>query len=1286
MKPNFYAKLFFLFVFLFAAKANAQNVTIPDANFKAYLLNNKSINTLDDGEISVAEAQAFTGTVDCSSRNIANLTGIEAFTKIKTLYCYSNKLTALDVSKNTVLEVLYCDRNLQIASLDVSKNTALKYLVCGQNNLTSLDISKNTLLTNFSCNDNKLTTIDISKNTALQYLYCENNLFTNLDVSKHTALLWLSCQGNKLTSLNLKNGQNSKLATFNATGNANLTCIQVDNVANANTYTTANKWKKDATASYNTDCNIVYIPDVNFKNYLLSVSAINTDGDTEIQVAEAETFTGTIDCGSKNIADLTGIEAFTKITALYCYTNQLTALDVSKNTLLNTLSCASNQITTLDVSKNTVLKNLYCQQNLLVNLDVNQNTALADLRCYQNQLTTLDVSKNTALTILYCLNNQLTSLNLKNGQNSKITSFDVTNNPNLTCIQVDNVANANTYTTANKWTKDATASYNTDCNIVYIPDVNFKNYLLSVSAINTNGDNEIQVAEAEAFTGTIDCQNKNIASLTGIEAFTKITKLYCNGNQLTSINVSQNTLLQDFRCQDNQISVLDVTKNTALTRLQCSNNLLDELDISKNTLLRIFSCSGNKLTVLDVSQNTALTDLICSSNKLTALDVSQNLALTKFYCDANQITALDLHQNTALADMRLQNNKLASLNLKNGTNTIITAFNAKANTTLSCIQVDNPAYSETASGWQKDAAANYNTDCSNIPNADNILYVNQAVSGGTGTGNSWANAIPQLADALKYARGQNNYTSANPLKIYVAKGTYKPLYNTADGSYTTDGTRDNAFVMVNNVQIYGGFDLENNIDDLSDKRNYTNTILSGDIGTANDNTDNCFHVVVSSGAVGVALLDGFTVTGSYSTVSDNATITVNGNTINKYNGGGMYNSSSSPTITNCTFTGNTAYRGGGMYNTSSSPTVTNCTFTGNTADLGGGIYNISSSPTVINCLFAGNTAVSGGGIHNSSGNGTFINVTMANNGSKGFYAYGWTFWKNSIIWDTIDGSNYNADYSLLKGLNPSGTGNVNATSLAATDIFTNYSGGDYTLKNGGAAVNVGSNALFTGLDANTKDLAGNPRVYDFANGGIIDLGAYEYQGDPVVLPLTLISFTAKADGNHAKLQWQTTNEVNNKGVEIWRGGERQEGGGLEDVAFVKIGDVSAPVTHNTQPVTQYNFTDKAPLKGTNYYKLVQVDNDGKSTELGVRTATFNFQPSTFNLYPNPTNNKTNVAFEAGKYQHLTIADVNGKILQRMAIKPTEQEISVSLGHYPTGVYLIKLIGKETKVYKAIKTL
>ena len=204
----------------------------------------------------------------------------------------------------------------------------------------------------------------------------------------------------------------------------------------------------------------VYIPDANFKAYLVGNAEINANGDTEIQVSEASAFDGAINCNAYSISDLTGIEAFTALTELRCYNNQLTSLDVSGNTALIGLECDDNQLTSLDVSGNTALIGLGCWTNQLTSLDVSNNTALTELLCDDNQLTSLDVSSNTALKYLSCYTNQLECLNVKNGNNTAFDIFEAFWNPNLTCIEVDDV----NYSTTN-WTDiDSQMSFSTNCN------------------------------------------------------------------------------------------------------------------------------------------------------------------------------------------------------------------------------------------------------------------------------------------------------------------------------------------------------------------------------------------------------------------------------------------------------------------------------------------------------------------------------------------------------------------------------------------------------------------------------------------------------------------------------------------------------------------------------------------------------------------------------------------------------------------------------------------------------
>jgi len=205
----------------------------------------------------------------------------------------------------------------------------------------------------------------------------------------------------------------------------------------------------------------VYIPDANFKAYLVGTTWINTNGDSHIQISEATSFPGYIDCEALNIYDLTGIEAFTAITKLWCGYNLLTSFDVSQNTALIHFDCEDNQLTSLDVSNNIALEYLGCGQNDLTSIDVSQNTALTELWCGYNELTALDLSYNIALEDLDCTSNELTCLNLANGNNTNMngSTLYANHNSNLGCIEVDDVA----WSTAN-WEIDPQPSFSIDCN------------------------------------------------------------------------------------------------------------------------------------------------------------------------------------------------------------------------------------------------------------------------------------------------------------------------------------------------------------------------------------------------------------------------------------------------------------------------------------------------------------------------------------------------------------------------------------------------------------------------------------------------------------------------------------------------------------------------------------------------------------------------------------------------------------------------------------------------------
>jgi len=170
--------------------ASAQNVNIPDANFKTYLVSNTTINTNSDAEIQVSEASTFTGSILCYWASISDLTGIEAFTNLTELRCNNNLLTTFDLTLNTALTVLDCGNN-EITALDVTLNSALTDLNCRNNQLTSLDVTQNTALTNLNCFVNQILALDLTQNTALINLECGHNRLTTLDLTLNTGLTGL---------------------------------------------------------------------------------------------------------------------------------------------------------------------------------------------------------------------------------------------------------------------------------------------------------------------------------------------------------------------------------------------------------------------------------------------------------------------------------------------------------------------------------------------------------------------------------------------------------------------------------------------------------------------------------------------------------------------------------------------------------------------------------------------------------------------------------------------------------------------------------------------------------------------------------------------------------------------------------------------------------------------------------------------------------------------------------------------------------------------------------------
>ncbi len=174
-------------------------------------------------------------------------------------------------------------------------------------------------------------------------------------------------------------------------------------------------------------------PDETFRTYVSDYFDKNEDGYlTDAEISKAVI----VDVTNMNVTDLKGIEYFTSLSGLYCYNNQLTTLDLSKNVSLENLYCQNNRLTVLDLSKNVNLNELVCSNNQIKTLDLSNNKLLGWLSCKGNQITKLDLN-SSYLKYLDCSVNQLTGLKVIPGvtrvdcSHNKLTSLDVSNDAAL---------------------------------------------------------------------------------------------------------------------------------------------------------------------------------------------------------------------------------------------------------------------------------------------------------------------------------------------------------------------------------------------------------------------------------------------------------------------------------------------------------------------------------------------------------------------------------------------------------------------------------------------------------------------------------------------------------------------------------------------------------------------------------------------------------------------------------------------------------------------------------------
>ncbi len=415
----------------------------------------------------------------------------------------------------------------------------------------------------------------------------------------------------------------------------------------------------------------VDIPDPAFKSYL--IDNFDLDGDGELSIEEALKITkieiGQDDYGYNDIGiaitSLKGLESMPNLVELNfeavdwdnydnAFLGNLSSIDLSQNKALEYLSITFCPLDELDISHNTELIGLNCESNALTKLDVTKNTKLKYLYCgMENNLTSLDVSQNRALQELCCGFDGSTMLYLT--QNEKgmdilrgnlLTSLDVSNNPDLVFLDC----------ASNKITS-LDVSKNSKLQVLLC-------YTNAMTALDVSNNSKLSYlkcgAEVSGFSFPTNVGNE-ITEL-NVSNMSQLENLICATNQLTELDLSDCSKLRELICGYNRLESLDLHKNTALEALYCNKNEIKSLDFSMNPLLSVVNCNSNELTELSLSGYPYLFAVQCDDNMLTTIDVSNSENLDALYCAKNNLTEIDLSTNQWIQMIKtLQNPDLETI-------------------------------------------------------------------------------------------------------------------------------------------------------------------------------------------------------------------------------------------------------------------------------------------------------------------------------------------------------------------------------------------------------------------------------------------------------------------------------------------------------------------------------------------------------------------------------------------------------------------------------------------------
>ncbi len=581
---------------------------------------------------------------------------------------------------------------------------------------------------------------------------------------------------------------------------------------------------------------------INTKNFpdevfRTKVSEFNKDGDKVLSKTELESVTRII-MPESSVSDLTGIEYFTELRTLDVTGNQLTKLDLTRNTKLIVLDCGENQLTELNITGLTGLTYLECQYNALPSLDVSTNTDLYSINCSCNQFATLKIT--SALPSLHELNCSGERTGTNYAKLSELTLTGATELTDLKCSY--NNLKTLTLTKNTKLEKLVCDSFqgtilsittNTSltelsCSNSNLMTINFPKDKSKLKTLNVSQNNlsALDLSGASSLEKLDCCKNPSLATLTltgcsslayvdvqscflstlDISSCVNLETLYCQDNEISKLDLSGKTELTYFRCYNNQIKTLNLTSCSKLYMIECEKNELSSLDLSKCVNISSVECQRNQLTSLKLPKTERLYEVRCFQNNLTSLDVSNMPKLGKLDCDSNQLTSLNVSGSEMLKELDCSyNDKLTSLDVSTCTSLRelycfmcgLTSLKVKGANALEKISCGNNKLTQLD---VSDLASLKELMCAQ----NDLAKLTISGAGSLQTISCYENELTSLAvsnhSSLKVVDCYDNFIETLnldgcPILLSCAKGTYKreSIYVFSHGdiqvkNYTTDTT------------------------------------------------------------------------------------------------------------------------------------------------------------------------------------------------------------------------------------------------------------------------------------------------------------------------------------------------------------------------------------------------------------------------------------------------------------------------------------------------------------------